>query len=198
MTHTGESFIKPRRRVYFDIDGVYNAAIEPHIENTPQREKTGWLGEWSNSSISMEIFESVPAEWGDKFNLCWSHELVDAVNRIAEQENIEIVWLTTWRHRAPEYFAPLTNLRGQKWRVLSADWDRINDKNKIWWKHELLMNDLNDNPVERFAWFDDELVKNQDAIAWATRTNKAHLVIPETLTGVKRHEWESAELFMTN
>lgn len=176
-------------RAYFDIDGVFNAVREPQFPQDPQHEATGWLGEWKNSHIPAHRFESLPEDWGDKFHLCWSTELIESLNSLASNESVEIVWATTWRNLAPTIFSPATGVRGEEWRVLHASWERIERKDS-WWKHELVMQDIMANPVEKFVWVDDDLAINPEAVEWARSMPGAKVIIPSPRTGLTRAQWK--------
>lgn len=176
-------------RAYFDIDGVFNACLAPQVPQEPQQEATGWLGEWKNSYVPVHHFESLPDYWGDKFHLCWSTELVQSLNELSRQDGVEIVWATTWRGLAPSLFSPTTGIEGENWRFLHAPWERVSQKNP-WWKHELVMQDIAENPVEKFVWVDDDLVVNPDAVSWASGINGAKVVIPSLNTGLTRNQWD--------
>lgn len=176
-------------RAYFDIDGVFNACLAPQMPQEPQHEATGWHGEWKNSSVPVHHFESLPDYWGDVFHLCWSTELIDSLNSLAARDDVEIVWATTWRNLAPTVFSPRTGINGENWRFLHAPWSRIEQKNP-WWKHELVQQDIMENPVERFVWVDDELAKNPEAVQWADGFSGSKVVIPSLSTGLTKIQWD--------
>lgn len=176
-------------RAYFDIDGVFNAVLTPQLPQTPQREATGWLGEWKNTHLPVHHFEVLPEDWGDKFHLCVSTELIEALNTLSEIPSVEIVWATTWRKLAPVLFSPTVGVRGEEWRVLHAPWSRIEQKSS-WWKHELVMGDIMANPVERFVWVDDDLAINPEAVEWANSIPGGKVIIPSSQTGLTREQWE--------
>lgn len=176
-------------RAYFDIDGVFNAVLEPQLPQSPQREATGWLGDWKNSFIAAHRFESLPEEWGDKFHLCWSTELIESLNELAQDSSVEVVWATTWRNLAGTIFSPETGVIGEEWRFLHAPWSRIEKRNP-WWKHELVMNDIASHPVERFVWVDDDLAINPEAVEWASSIPGSKVIIPDPFTGLTRSQWD--------
>lgn len=176
-------------RAYIDIDGVFNAVLAPHLPQVPQHDATGWMGEWNNTYIPIHHFESVPEDWGDKFHLCWSTELIDSLNTLSTVEATDVVWTTTWRKLAQTLFSPTTGTKGEQWRVLDAPWERVIQK-KPWWKHELVMQDIKANPVDKFVWADDELAKNPEAVEWANSIPGAKVIIPDPFTGLTRSQWE--------
>lgn len=175
-------------RAYFDIDGVFNAFLAPHLPQAPQHEATGWLGEWKNSHVPVHHFEFLPENWGDKFHLCWSTELIEELNALSESPSVEVVWATTWRKLAPTVFSPTTGVKGEDWRVLHAPWERI--ERSPWWKHELVMNDIATQPVEKFVWVDDDLAINPEAVEWASSIPGGKVIIPSPYTGLTRAQWE--------
>jgi hypothetical protein len=176
-------------RAYFDIDGVFNAVLEPQHPQSPQREATGWLGDWKNSFIPAHRFESLPEDWGDKFHLCWSTELIESLNELGQDPSVEVVWATTWRNLAGTIFSPETGVIGEEWRFLHAPWSRIEKRNP-WWKHELVMNDIASRPVERFVWVDDDLAINPEAVEWASSIPGSKVIIPDPFTGLTRPQWD--------
>lgn len=175
-------------RAYFDIDGVFNAVNTPQLAQVPQHDATGWLGQWKNSYIPAHHFESLPDYWGDKFHLCWSTELVEELNRLANREEVEVVWATTWRNLAPTVFSPETGINGQDWRFLHATWNRI--EANPWWKHELVMADIAANPVDKFVWVDDDLALFPEAVEWAQSIPGSKVIIPSPVTGLTREQWQ--------
>lgn len=176
-------------RAYFDIDGVFNAVLEPQLPQIPQPEATGWLGEWKNSYVPVHHFEALPENWGDKFHLCWSTELIQSLNELSETPSVEVVWATTWRNLAPTIFSPTTGVKGEAWRVLHAPWERIEQRSP-WWKHDLVMQDIAANPVEKFVWVDDDLAINPEAVEWAQSIPGSKVIIPSAFTGLTRAQWE--------
>lgn len=172
-------------RLYFDIDGVYNAHTPPFpaVAHVPDREKTQWLGEWSNDGLPTTFFEAVPSDFGDTFHICWSRELIAGINELTKHEHVEFVWATTWRERA-KVFAEKVGLEAADWRYLDATWDRVTDPAKEWWKFQAVKQDLIENPVDRFIWVDDEFPIRPEAVAWVESRSDGFAVSPAPELGI--------------
>lgn len=138
--------------VYFDVDGVFNAMPS----RTTQLEGAGW----SKDSWNREVING--------YTINWSSELVDAVNKLARHENVEVKWLTTWCHEAPLFIAPGLNLE------TGADWPVVGERVNVyeygpsyfvrtpgsygyWWKAPQIIKDVELTDPEKVVWVDDHL-----------------------------------------
>lgn len=180
-------------RAYFDIDGVFNAHYPPFPKDKHELDilETGWTEkEWLWNALPVDLFEQVPEHYGQFFHLCTSPELLEALLKLSQNPDVEIVWSTTWRKRAATFVEAL-GFEKPQWRYLDATWDRIIDKDKVWWKQELVAKDLIDNPVDKFIWVDDEFMIRPEAVAWAESLPGGKVLAPTAHLGVTKEQWSN-------
>lgn len=196
----GETKNKIKFRIYSDIDGVYNLFTPPfpHTKHVPQSSLAGWSPEsWRFSTVPTSEFEQVPPEFGKFFHLCWSTELIELINELIALDLVEFVFATTWRKRAQK-FAKIVGLNVDGVRFLDADWNRITDKEKNWWKLEAIQKDLIDNPIEKFMWLDDEFPLQNEAVEWCEANHKGSYLIvsPEPTLGITSSLFDTMRSFV--
>lgn len=169
---------------YNDVDGVYIAQTD-HRFDPPPREASGWAGVWH------------PFEIGGAFPGWWSQEMVDRMNRMAENDLISPRWLTSWEVRAPERIAPALSLAGgSAWPVLTGI-EYGGPSSWVWWKLAALMADLEATSPEGFIWLDDDITAEQGAMEFLKSLEVPHLVIvPSARVGVTRAHVEEIEAFI--
>lgn len=167
-------------RIYLDVDGVLNAVTR----QTP--EGTGW-----------EMWEKVGV---NGYTITYAPELVAALNEIAERDDVEIVWLTTWQGNAASMISPAIGLDGQQWRVVdNPDTDphgfATQQNYGYWWKVNVFQDDLfnrveRDTPLpEKIIWIDDDLSMFGQAVRWFDALETKTLGIsPFTVQGLTQHD----------
>lgn len=161
-------------RIYLDVDGVLNAVTR----QTP--EGTGW-----------EMWEKVGV---NGYTITYSPELIAGLNEIAEMDDVEIVWLTTWQANAKTMISPAIGLNGEDWGVaLNPDMDAhgfaIHHPFGGWWKMNTLKNHVYTNPVDKIIWIDDDIAHEPTAPAWFEAfTQKTLAIAPFTVQGLTQHD----------
>lgn len=156
-------------RIYIDVDGVINAfTTKPAWGEPPRQDRI--LG----------------------YVITHHKGLIDSLNEIAENDHVEFVWLTTWQNHAVTDLAPVVGLDGP-WRALTSENCRptgyIGFQNTAyWWKLDSIIEDLHENPVDKFIWIDDELSLRRGAQDWYNlhHSEKATglLISPHDSTGL--------------
>lgn len=133
--------------VYLDIDGVIGAEAYEH----DPRAETGWLGEWHVRKVG-------------PYSLRYSAELIRAINELAAQPGVTVVFASSWEDHAPEFLPPVVGLGERHWPFLtgieceSASW---------WWKLDAVREDALARDGDRVLWVDDELAKIPEALTLA-------------------------------
>lgn len=136
-------------RIYIDVDGVINA--------------------FSNAQPWGKVKPSKTVAYG--YRITYHQGLIDALKDIDNSnDHVEFVWLTTWQNLARTDLAPAVGLGGN-WRAIQSEKCRPTGyggyvPQEYWWKLESIIEDLNENPVDRFVWIDDELQMRQGALDW--------------------------------
>lgn len=164
-------------RIYVDVDGVLNA-LHPYGHTPAQiAEASGWE-EWRSERIMGYI-------------ITWSVELIKELNNLAAREDIEFVWLTTWRGEACSKLSPILELDGQQWRFLTDGGEATGRlwgvPGGAWWKLAEIRKDVRHDPVDHIIWIDDDLPLHPDALQWASERGVV-TVAPSKNYGLTRTE----------
>lgn len=163
-----------KARIYFDVDGVFNACSR----RVPE---WGW-----------ERHERVEV---NGFPILYSPDFVELVNRVAASPEIGAYWLTTWCDDAPAKLAPALGLNGTGWPVVGFDHWR-SSVGLPWWKHRALVEHLEgfEGPV---LWVDDDHGVDPGSVAWLAGQPRVLTLAPRTIAGVTRDEAEVIETFVS-
>lgn len=153
-----------RTIIYLDVDGVINA-----IRNgTPSQKRTGF-----------KDFRRVVV---NGYQIQYAQELIDWLNKLAERDDLEIKWLTTWQDNAPHGLCPAIGLNGQNWEVLGGDltdWGGVH-----WWKYKAIREDREKHQPRLAIWIDDDLKLETRAHSWAIETANFLAYSPDPLDGL--------------
>ena len=101
---------------------------------------------WNRDFVYMPVFAEV-------LTITWSTCVVDGLRLIEQTPGVEMVWCTTWKHRAPTLLSPVIGL-GAEWEYkdeLITDAPRWFD----WWKATRAFEALVD--ADRVVWIDDDI-----------------------------------------
>jgi len=166
-----------KTRIYIDVDGVLNA-FHPRSKSPEEiAEASGWSS-WKSKRVNGYV-------------ITWSEELVDELNALAARDDIEFVWLTTWRDEARTQISPALLLDGHNWRFLTdggeatgALWGKPNGP---WWKLEVVREDVIRDPVDNIVWIDDDLPLYPEALEWASERGVV-AVAPSQFYGLTRED----------
>lgn len=121
---------------FLDIDGVINSFPAPRRKVRDER------GDFVKTDII-------------GFPIWYSRQVVDFINRM-NKDFCDVVWLTTWRDRAPTHFAPAVGL---------DDFPAITDRTGSsgfgtnptrWWKYQRVLDWIGSSGT-RFVWTDDDI-----------------------------------------
>jgi len=144
--------------VFVDVDGVINAMPD----------KADDLDHWPYDSWHRD-FIYIPV-FAEALLITWSTAVIDGLRLIEQVPGVEMVWCTTWKHRAPKLLSPIIGL-GAQWEYKD---DLITSAPRWfdWWKATRVYEAVQEHG--RAVWIDD------DIDAWTS-----------TLTSLGRNdEWE--------
>lgn len=161
-------------RVYFDVDGVFNAV-------------TRGVPEWGWESHETVKVLGYPINYSPAF--------VALVNRIAATPGVGVYWLTTWCHDAPTELCAALGIDGAEWPVVGYDhWRRATGL--PWWKHLAIVEHLDGfgGPV---LWIDDDHGVDPACRAWLAGQPQILAMAPSTGIGVTRAEADIIERFVS-
>lgn len=150
--------------IYLDVDGVINA-----IRNgTPSQKRTG--------------FKDFRREVVRGFQIQYAQEIIDQLNKLAERDDLEIKWLTTWEEHAANDLSPAIGINGQHWEVLTGDMHSWSGRD--WWKLRAIRDDHAKHQPELAIWIDDDIKREREAIYWAAETEGVLAISPFELDGL--------------
>lgn len=161
-----------KTRIYLDVDGVLNALSFTN----PPKDVVGW-DEWESKVVA-------------GFSIQYSPQLIAELNLLSERDDVEFVWLTTWREMAGELIAPALGLKGENWVYLtdgkSAGGYSYNSW-VVWWKLITIQEHVT-NSHTNFVWIDDDLFMNPDALSWVRGFKNGMSICPRPTHGLTRDD----------
>lgn len=158
-------------RIFLDVDGVINAVPADH-----SRLMHLW-GDIKDFKVKMPTFKY-------PLQITFAQGVIDFLNQLIE-EGHEVLWLTTWEERANTWICPNVGLKKLK---LAGEYN-LCFNNKLWWKHEIVKNLWENDPVP-FVWLDDDLGATlldggDSALEWAKNLAEHCLAVaPDTRVGL--------------
>lgn len=157
-----------------DCDGVVSSTF-----SRPPREYTGWNGAWTAYRI-------------DGQSVLWSHELVAALRRLNERDDLTILWNTDWQAGINE-FARVARL--PVFDYLPATIEDIETVSP-WWKVPLVQSIYSYNPNSKIVWADDGIPFNAEARAFVNGKENLLAVAPDTNFGLTKAHIKIIEDFL--
>lgn len=176
-----------------DVDGVINCETIGS--------KT-WLNEWgwgltygkAEALITNEVdgVKTIP--------LRWSPLLTYRLNRLANREDVEPMWLTTWCELATTRLPQITGLDCSWWPVLGESEFNENREDGEWWKLTAVRawyehrSGLDED--FRFVWIDDQL-RRRGCLLWTADLPKGRClpINPVSRYGISPDEMTLIERF---
>lgn len=150
------------RRIFLDVDGVLNAVSDKNPS------------EWSEWRVTE----------CDGWPIRHSLEMGRELGKIFLLPNVEVIWLTTWEHKANEWISPLFGW--PKFRVA----ERVTPSLDFWWKEAAFRQIHEDNPMP-FVWIDDDIDSViPDVIDWFKKLDyhiDSFCIHPPCDKGLERH-----------
>lgn len=171
--------------IYLDVDGVINS-----FSKKPPKNDTGWKGEWlRGDAVVPNDYPTGGWSMGSSsqtFSIFWSVELIDSLNKISEMDDVNIIWLTTWKEHAKTVLSPLVGINGQEWVHLDAG-DVYDTKD--WWKLTAIREHVRETNPDRIIWLDDDLGFDYQARLWVNSLkNRILPITPNSNLGLtKKH-----------
>lgn len=135
------------KNIYLDIDGVLNAVTT--MDNPHEHD---WDSDW--------VKKKVNGYW-----IRYNENMINALNEIAQRDDVEIIWLTTWVDLACTMMSPAIGINGENWRVLDRD-DIVKEYFFKWWKLDAIKQDIQETKPERVVWIDDDIKYESEASVW--------------------------------
>jgi hypothetical protein len=174
-------------RLYLDVDGVINAipAAQDRVE------RTGW-SDWDSTWVGLDN--------GGRYWITWALGFLDALHTIDKRDDVEIVWLTTWRTAAVTKLSPALGINGTHWHVADDDVvDRVAhgympmgfSDYGWWWKASAIAGHLDKNPVDQVVWLDDDHNVFSDAVKFVHdrfQDTDFLMITPDTRYGVTQED----------
>jgi len=180
----------PRTVVLVDVDGVINAMPDG----------AGDLDHWPSDSWNRD-FVYMPV-FAEALLITWSTAVIDGLRLIEQIPGVEMVWCTTWKHRAPKLLAPIIGL-GAQWEYkdgLITHAPRWFD----WWKATRALEALGE--AERVVWIDDDIAAwtntltslgRDDEWDW-TLDERICCISPQTRHGLNPEDLDVIEGFLNS
>lgn len=140
-------------RVYCDVDGVaalfYSEADFDELFHLNLDMKT--LGN-SYTRLNDCVFFGLEPRSVD---ISWNSYSTENLSELSQQKDVDFIWLTTWRHEAPNKLDKLFNIH-------SAGYLEWNDhKGSDVGKLNALLKAERINPSQKFVWIDDTATTEQ-------------------------------------
>lgn len=194
----------------FDFDGVFNTMLRTRtfpatcfksdmrisIPNPEYKPRT-----WNKTLNQYEVGTVYPAsKVPKKIEVAWSSELVENLNKIAEDSRVQIIILSTWR----ETLGPVFERMGVKTarEILHLPWGGIDRKDQFYkgqalkyWLWDVNKGSLPEDPNSYLVWVDDEVLKSTNkryrhGLPEPEFTDENSLLIaPNEDFGINRAEW---------
>lgn len=165
--------------IYLDVDGVLNAVSK----KTPALSLTGWEN-WQTKPVN-------------GWPILYSPDMIDALNELADRDDVTFKWLTTWTDDAAQVLSPAIGIHGETWGVLHGDQHAWGGK-QGWWKLEAIRADVatSSRGGKRFIWIDDDLSAEREACDWLRARADVLGVSPSISRGLTRGDVESIRAFI--
>lgn len=168
--------------VLVDVDGV----VSPYPSDSSDR------AHWPARSWHEALLAGT-------LTLEWSGLLIDRLRAVAERPGVEMLWCTTWQHRAPRILGPAIGL-GEDWPWLddaTGEWALTFH----WWKAERARDALAAH--DRVVWMDDFVDAWRDEAARVTTTEprwwedeRLLALSPDPLRGLEPGHLDQVEAFL--
>lgn len=139
--YCGKLMIMKLKPVWFiDVDGVINV-----LPKAAQKDHEAFYKSWESTRVLT-------------YNILYSPELVDELNRLSEF--VEIIWLSTWNGHAATLLAPALGLHDFPFAMshgTNSSFDLSSqDPAARWWKLNVILEHIK-NDQRPFIWTDDDI-----------------------------------------
>ena len=156
-------------KIFLDIDGTINA----HSDKPP-RINTQWRGDWGRVKQG-------------KYWILWSQELVAALTDLSELEDVEVIWLTDWSHKAPA--------AGEMFGLPEFDYIPEFESEDGWWKLRYVQETW-ETRDSRIVWLDDLIGGSSETSNWSMGRKDLLTISPNQYHGLSRKHIESVRDFL--
>lgn len=143
-------------RVYCDVDGVCALFYTEYDLNKIIVEGLD-VNSLGNSYVRLNdcVFNNKAPRQVDVF---WKSQNMEALSQLSHRDDVDFVWLTTWRHEAPNNLDKLFNIKSAgylNWVV------NLEDNLPEMGKSKSLLETETVAPSQKFVWIDDAAISNQ-------------------------------------
>lgn len=161
--------------LFLDIDGTINA-----LSGRPPKKNTHWAGEWR--------WDQVDGMWV----LC-SRELVEELTQLSLRDDVKIVWLTDWRHKALEFGAAVGL---PEFEYTPATEDEIQPDANNWWKLAHVQEAWRSDPDGKIIWLDDGIQYDPKSHWWEMGRDRLLTISPYQSHGLTRKHLKMINEFL--
>jgi hypothetical protein len=160
-------------RLFLDVDGVINAVCRG---NNPR-----------------DCWPDYQTTVVEGFRITWSSQVAKRLARL--DDHVEINWLTTWEHLAPQLLAPFMRL--PNWPV--AERSSMSMDSFPWWKLDVVRSYW-EKDQRPFIWLDDDIGYFYDPhvqeFVQELPAGSCMLVCPETRRGLEPHHFNEIDYWL--
>lgn len=159
-------------RIYCDVDGVLALFIHSYEGTYADFDALG------NSKAEV-MFERA---YGAPFiaALRWNSEIISAVGELSRRDDVDFVWLTSWRDQAPTHLDSLWNIESKGYVPWQQKFSDFNHTFKC-----IGLEAIEKESPSRFVWIDDFAIQSHHI----ERLEKSHrdnflTIVPENKVGL--------------
>lgn len=207
LTGTADDFVKDGVKLFlvYDFDGVFNVMRRngtfkktfynpTHKEHHPNPHYDDFRKKFLNGD---RRYTKEPKS----YELMWSEELVNDSNKLSARDDVQVLWLTTWRHHMKDVsdrlgFTYARSPLSFVWGVDDLDSDHFAKIDAF----EAFFKDFHNDSVG-VVWADDVVHKSADfvykdveKVSGLTDENLL-LLCPDDWYGISRSGWDSVKTF---
>lgn len=204
LSGTAEDYVKDGVKLFlvYDFDGVFNAmyrngTFKKTFYNPSHRQRH------PNPHYDklQEKFAASHRKTPKSYELSWSEELINDSNKLSNRDDVQVLWLTTWRHHMKDVsdrlgFEYARSPLSFVWGVDEYSSDHFAKIDAF----EAFFKNFNNDSVG-VVWADDVVHKSADfvykdveKVSGLTDENLL-LLCPDGQYGISRSEWDSVKTF---
>lgn len=207
LTGTAEDFVNDGVKLFlvYDFDGVFNVMYRigtfkkifynpTHKENHPNPHYDFFHSKYLSGDKS---YKKTPKN----YELMWSDELVKDSNNLSMRDDVQVVWLTTWR----EHMHDVSDRLGFSYarKPLYFEWGADKYDLDHFMKIDAFLDffkDFNNDSVG-VVWADDVVHKSADLVRKEVESvssltaDNLFLLCPHDWYGISRDEWNDVKKF---
>jgi hypothetical protein len=170
--------MRPKPRLYLDLDGVVNAPHPPWPETT-----------------TFTVSDHRGGDYVTTYSITVAPEMVAAIDELRADHDTELVILSTWLENPAMIGQLSTSLDALHHpRLLTIPKRKFGGYRSSLWKREALVGDLENDPPSAFVWIDDDetpvhgdfVRQAYDLPALMIGPDPEHGITPDDLVSMRR------------